>query len=230
MRNKTKRDKRKFIDALSQLVSATGSLSGIDLNPKKVFFTSDIHFFHSNIIEYCKRPFASVTEMNEEIITRWNQRVPRDGVVFIIGDVALGGKGSADDLAVILSRLNGRLFLIPGNHDDYIFESEECLKHIEVLTPIIEIKIQEPEAERGSQRITMCHFAMKVWNKSHQGAWMLYGHSHHTMPPDYDIKSFDVGLDGYGYGYAPISYEYVKNLMEAHGREPVDHHGKNKRQ
>lgn len=223
---KKKAQKKRFAETMSNLVSSTGTLSDVNLDASKIFFTSDIHFYHINIIEYCKRPFNSVHEMNEEIIQRWNQRVPHDGIVFIIGDVALGGKGSSIGLANILSRLNGRLFLIPGNHDDYIFDSPECLKHIEVLSPLIEIKVKDPEAERGSQRITMCHFAMKVWNKSHQGAWMLYGHSHHTMPPDYDIKSFDVGIDGYGYGYAPISYDYVRNLMEAHGQGAVDHHDK----
>lgn len=219
-----KRTKRTFAEVISQHVSATGQLTGVQLDKDKLYFTSDIHFFHNNIIKYCDRPFSNTDEMNEEIIRRWNDRVPHDGTVFIVGDVALGGRSAAPKLAEILSRLNGRLFLIPGNHDDYLFESDECLEQLEILTPLVEIRVPDPEAKRGRQRIVMSHFAMKIWNKSHHGTWCLYGHSHHSMPPDYKIKSFDVGIDGEGYGYAPISYEFVKNLMLAHGQEVVDHH------
>ncbi len=166
--------------------------------------------------------------MNEEIVKRWNERVPKDAVVFIIGDVAMGGRSRADYLADILSRLNGRLFLVPGNHDDFLFESEACLAQLEVLTPLVEIRVPDPDAgNSGRQRIVMNHFAMKIWNKSHHGTWHLYGHSHHTLPPDYKIKAFDVGIDGEGYGYAPISYEFVRNLMLAHGQESIDHHDSN---
>ena len=48
---------------------------------KNLFFTSDTHFFHGRIIELCNRPFHSVEEMNEALITNWNRVVPRDGVV-----------------------------------------------------------------------------------------------------------------------------------------------------
>ena len=42
------------------------------LSPNKIWFTSDTHFFHDKIVEYSQRPFASVEEMNEELIARWN--------------------------------------------------------------------------------------------------------------------------------------------------------------
>ena len=42
------------------------------LSPNKIWFTSDTHFYHNKIVEYCQRPFASVEEMNEELIARWN--------------------------------------------------------------------------------------------------------------------------------------------------------------
>ncbi len=199
---------------------------GIQFNKDDLFFTSDIHFFHNNIIEYCNRPWRSAEEMNEGIINNWNSVVGRNSVVFILGDVAMGGRGKAERLAKILSRLNGKKYLVPGNHDTYILESPECLKHITVLPPLFEIRIPDPEANKKRQRVVMCHYAMKVWNRSHHGTWHLYGHSHHTMPPDYNIKAFDVGLDGPGYDYKPLSYAQVKNLMLAHGNNPVDHHNK----
>lgn len=202
----------------------------------KLWFTSDLHFFHSNIIEYCNRPWRreggapDPDAMNEGIIANWNSVVRWDDDVFIIGDVAMGGKRRADELARILARLNGVLHLVPGNHDTYILDSEECRKHLIVHPPLLEIKVPDPE-EGGKfrQRIVMCHYAMKVWNKSHQGAWHLYGHSHHTMPPDYNIKAFDVGIDGPGYDYRPLSYAQVKDRMAMHVQEAVDHHDRNTR-
>ena len=60
-------------------------------NPDKVYVTSDMHCGHSKIIEYCNRPFASVEEMNETLINNWNKKIPDDGIVFDLGDFAIGG-------------------------------------------------------------------------------------------------------------------------------------------
>ena len=54
-----------------------------------IFFTSDHHFYHSNIIKYCQRPFHSVEEMNEEMIRRWNSVVGVDDTVYYLGDFSL---------------------------------------------------------------------------------------------------------------------------------------------
>jgi calcineurin-like phosphoesterase family protein len=195
----------------------------INVEKHKLWFTSDIHFFHQNIIQYCNRPWKSAEEMNEGIIRNWNEVVGRDHKVFIVGDLAMGGRGKADRMSAMLQRMNGEKFLVPGNHDSYVL-NPPCSNHLTILPPLFEIRVPDQEAQGGRQRIIMCHYAMKVWNGSHRGNWHLYGHSHHTMPPDYSIKAFDVGIDGKGYDYRPISYAQVKNLMDAHGQESVDHH------
>jgi calcineurin-like phosphoesterase family protein len=80
----------------------------------KTYFTSDNHFGHANIIDYCDRPFGNVREMNYAMIARWNEVVgPRD-TVYHLGDFAMGNK---EDMPRILKRLNGRKILIRGNHD-----------------------------------------------------------------------------------------------------------------
>ena len=38
----------------------------------EIFFTADQHFGHQNILVFCKRPFASMDEMREELIARNN--------------------------------------------------------------------------------------------------------------------------------------------------------------
>ena len=78
------------------------------------WLTSDTHFGHANIIEYCGRPFKDVKEMNETIIARWNEVVGREDEVFHLGDFALAPVLVAEEWE---KRLNGRIHLVRGNHD-----------------------------------------------------------------------------------------------------------------
>lgn len=82
----------------------------------KVFFISDTHFYHNNIIRYCDRPFKDIQEMNETIIRNWNSVVGVDDVVYFLGDFALGSniEEKYQDLS---SRLNGVIYFLRGNHD-----------------------------------------------------------------------------------------------------------------
>lgn len=78
------------------------------------WFTSDTHLGHAKVIEYCKRPFKDVDEMNAVIRDRWNARVKPEHTVFHLGDVAMG---PADNLDGYIAGLNGYKVLIKGNHD-----------------------------------------------------------------------------------------------------------------
>jgi calcineurin-like phosphoesterase family protein len=79
-----------------------------------MFFTSDTHFNHANILAYCKRPFESLWHMNAELVRRWNERVAPTDVVYHLGDFALGPK---NDIPGFFAQLNGEKILIVGNHD-----------------------------------------------------------------------------------------------------------------
>lgn len=79
-----------------------------------VYIYSDPHFYHKNIIDYCNRPFDSVKEMNRELIKKWNNTVSKNDKVFVLGDFAFANKRQVKDL---VSRLNGYVVLIMGNHD-----------------------------------------------------------------------------------------------------------------
>jgi calcineurin-like phosphoesterase family protein len=59
-----------------------------------IFFTSDTHFNHKNIIKLCNRPFTSIEEMNEKIIENWNNIVKPEDIVWHLGDFALIWKGN----------------------------------------------------------------------------------------------------------------------------------------
>lgn len=79
-----------------------------------LFITSDTHFGHANIIKYCKRPFADVEEMNETLVANWNAVVSSEDEVWHLGDLALG---KAPDIIAIGRQLNGKKYLLRGNHD-----------------------------------------------------------------------------------------------------------------
>ena len=78
-----------------------------------IWFTSDQHYNHSNIIIYCQRPFSSIEEMNEGLVSGHNDRVMPEDIVYHVGDFSLSEKITAQ----YLPRLNGIHHLIFGNHD-----------------------------------------------------------------------------------------------------------------
>ena len=84
-----------------------------NINAKNVYFTSDTHFGHSNIMRFCQRPFSDVTDMNNCLIENWNNKVGKDDIIFHLGDFAMGGSNLWNG---ILERLNGHKILILGNH------------------------------------------------------------------------------------------------------------------
>ena len=93
-----------------------------NFNPDHTFFTSDTHFNHANIIKFCNRPFKDVEQMNETLIANWNRVIGPNDTVFHLGDFCLGG---AAEWTKVLDRLNGKIYLIMGNHSCFIRASAE---------------------------------------------------------------------------------------------------------
>lgn len=81
---------------------------------QSVYITSDTHFSHPKIIPYCDRPFKDIDEMNEILINNWNSVVGPNDIVKHLGDFAMGNK---DHIKYLVSKLNGKIDLIMGNHD-----------------------------------------------------------------------------------------------------------------
>lgn len=177
---------------------------------KNTWFTSDSHYSHSNIIKYSNRPFASKFEMNSKLMENWNTKINQDDTVYHLGDFCFADEQEGQS---ILDRLNGKKHLIIGNHD----KTGVKLNGWESISPYKEINVD-------GQFIVLCHYAMRVWNKSHHGAWMLYGHSHGSLPDDPNALSFDVGVDCHN--YMPLNMNDVRRIMKKKTWKPVDHHGR----
>ncbi len=177
-----------------------------------IWFTSDTHYGHKNIIKYNHRPFSSVEEMDEQMIQRWNDIVVPGDIVYHLGDFAF--YSDRKRIEEVLTRLKGQKHLIMGNHDEK--RAAQGNSHWASVGHYKRIKVD-------GQRVILLHYAMKVWHGSHRGAWQLYGHSHGSLKEDFKSKQFDVGVDCWN--YTPISYEKVAEEMGKREFVPVDHHG-----
>jgi calcineurin-like phosphoesterase family protein len=177
----------------------------------KVWFTSDTHFNHSNIIKYCKRPFEDVEEMNQTLIDNWNMVVSEDDLIICDGDFSLG---SSNNAIMVLNRLNGYKLLIKGNHEKSVLGSKVAKEYFDAgIYDLLEIRVLDEEVSDGFQDIILCHYPMLSWNKSHRGSWQLFGHVHGMLDGDKRLSpnQMDIGVDSNG--FRPISYEEVKEII-----------------
>ena len=180
---------------------------------KKIFFTSDSHFCHENIIKYCKRPFSSIEEHDKELVRRWNEKVPEDGIVFHLGDVGFGKK---EFISSILHKLNGKIYLVIGNHDWRRIVSEHS-DRFELMTQQINMKI-------GKRHIILNHYPMLAFSGAWRGedaTYQLFGHVHTSPYTDEGLdqqrmkmlftSQYDVGVDNND--FAPVSWEEVNQII-----------------
>jgi calcineurin-like phosphoesterase family protein len=177
----------------------------------KVWFTSDPHFGHKNVIKYCERPFDSIEEMDEILIDRWNMVIDHDDLIICCGDFSLTNPKSTNE---ILNKLNGNKVLIKGNHEKSILSNKLNRDMFNGgIYDLLNITVIDDEVEYGFQDIILCHYPMLSWNKSHRGSWQLFGHVHGML--DNDIKlspnQIDVGVDSND--FRPISYQEVKEKI-----------------
>lgn len=165
---------------------------------RNTFFTADTHFGHHNIIKFCSRPFANIEEMDEILVERWNNVVKVNDIVYHLGDIAWGSNG----ILQYVPRLNGEIHVIPGNHDR--INQSNAFVFNKVHPGYIDIKVSNHEP------VTLSHFCMRVWHKSHFNSWHLYGHSHGMLEPV--GKSWDVGVDAND--YRPVHLDEIRQIMK----------------
>jgi len=159
----------------------------------EIFFTSDQHYYHKNIINYCGRPFTDVQEMNEELIKRYNEKVKPGDQVYMLGDFAMWQQER------IARRLNGAKHAIRGNHDAK-FKNKFLEWGFAWIRDVYQLRID------NKLTIWLAHYAHRTWPKRHFGAWHLFGHSHGKIIGE--GFSTDVGVDCWN--YAPVSLDELK--------------------
>lgn len=139
-----------------------------------IYFISDLHFGHSNIIRFDNRPFTSVEEMDNTLITNWNNVITNDDLVYILGDISWYNSQKACE---ILKQLKGKKILIRGNHDKFTNDINYKKQFIEI-TDYKDIVV-------NNQLIILSHYPIMFWKKQWRNVIHLYGHVHVTQ--DYDM-------------------------------------------
>jgi len=186
------------------------------------YFSADLHFGHNNIITYSGRPYANVTEMNENIVERWNALVTHEDEVIILGDLCLGKLEESLNYA---KQLNGQITLLLGNHDRPFGSNGKIREHWENIYSQAGIR----NMVDGQMRITiakrdiiLCHFPYHVAAESSsyidryiddrpadKGHWLLHGHVHDMWRQK--GRMINAGIDAWG--GRPVSEEAIKVVI-----------------
>lgn len=159
-----------------------------------IWFSSDQHFFHANILKHClNRKFSSVEEHDAHLIKVWNERVKPEDTVFTLGDFAFG---QVEKSFPVLDSLNGKKILITGNHDVRHLKSDDFKSRFAA----VHFGYHELEVKFEGHRIliVLCHYPLESWNKMRYNSFHLHGHCH-TPVGETRMKKMmnrkDVGVD-----------------------------------
>ena len=183
----------------------------IDTNTVNIWFTSDTHFGHKNIINFCERPFRDIDEMDEAIITKWNNKVGKDDIVFHLGDFAFSSNKRWQEL---IYRLNGKIYLILGNHDITRWPGTYTMEQFDRVENQMLLKID------NKYKVYLNHFPFLCYDGTYRNykdcTIQLHGHVHErtgdTGKDAQRIKyrfpyQYDVGVDNNN--FEPISWKEI---------------------
>jgi calcineurin-like phosphoesterase family protein len=188
------------IKGLKNIINQTSNQS--------VYFTSDTHFGHKNILQFCNRPWETVEEMNEALINNWNSVVKENDIVFHLGDVQLGGGNQLMDN--IFPRLNGHIILILGNHDGHNLKP----RHLDLIDAVYE----QLTVVIDGILCTLTHCPHGIPGKDPKHQFNLHGHLHsinNEPSEECTVKlrenHYDVGVDNNN--YYPICFDDIKKKI-----------------
>lgn len=187
----------------------------------QIWFTSDLHFFHENVIRYCNRPYRTVHEMNEALISNWNKVVKPEDTVYCLGDMSLAWR----PIELFSTRLNGQKFLVPGNHDfchTYHKKSRQPENHKKWVREYEKhgwtVLPEQYVLSIDDMSFNLCHHPYKEelpdkyekWRLDKQDKWLLCGHVHEKYLKQ--GRNINVGTDVWD--YKPVNIEDIKKVIE----------------
>ena len=176
-----------------------------------IFFTSDLHLGHTNIIKLTNAPFSTLEEREQAILTNWNQMVKPEDSVYILGDVSWYDTPTTEHF---LSKLNGTKYVIRGNHDKTNFLND--LKDCGAIKDWYEYK----ELNINKQKYCLFHYPMQEWDGFFHNAIHLHGHIHSNslyskgskVKTTTNLNRYDVGVDANN--FCPVSLNFIKTIKK----------------
>jgi calcineurin-like phosphoesterase family protein len=192
-----------------------------------IWFTSDTHFGHKNIIGFSNRPFRDIDDHDGSLISNWNKVVGKRDQVYHLGDFSLCSKTRR---AECFHALNGDKRFVQGNHDEGFAEFVQAWDAMTTYTKPAAWLGRMHTFKADNLRAELCHFPIESWDRMHHGAFHLHGHSHDACNSRPNARRLDVGVDTafrlLG-AYRPFEWEEIKAIMAE--RNPMldaapDHH------
>lgn len=168
----------------------------------RIWFTSDLHLGHKNILKLSNRPFGEIEHHDDTIINNYNNLITKDDTCYILGDISFNQ--SYENYKNIFSRLNGKKYIIIGNHDN-----KQNLIKCKKEGLICDIK-ESQTIQIGKDRVFLSHYPHREWNGFYKGAYHLYGHCHCNLD-DYKMST-DIGVDAWEYG--PVEWAELKQYLQ----------------
>lgn len=172
-----------------------------------VFFTSDQHFFHKNVIAFEQRPFETVEEMNEALIQAWNRVVSYHDTVYVLGDFVFH---KYSNWVEVFEQLMGDIVFIRGNHDD-----RKVLKRLVNEGFFAEYHDVGMYMKVGGHQLWLTHYPMEIGLRPNK--WSIHGHIH-SNPSTWE-NQLNIGVDSpllksrqFG---EPVSLEELTEIMDA---------------
>lgn len=185
------------------------------MEKQKIFFTSDLHFGHENVIRFDNRPFNTVEEMDKEMIKRWNAKVGKGDIVYVLGDFIW--KAATNEAVSIIRRLNGQIILIKGNHDRFLHNAA-AKKALAGIKDYDDICVTLEDGT--TRRCILSHYFIPFYIGHRYQAIHLHGHSHFTEESaeevrittelnekGYDLKIYNVGC--MYWNYTPVTLDEI---------------------
>jgi calcineurin-like phosphoesterase family protein len=175
-----------------------------------IYFTSDNHFGHNRIIQYCERPFDNIHIMDQVIFDRINETVGVDDTLYMLGDFCFRGKKPIEYRSRIMCQ---DVHICLGNHD----KRNDYKDDLQGFSSVQEVK----EIIYCNQRIYLSHYPHRSWPASHKGSWMLFGHVHSKLDSEdkrSNRKTLDVGVDNcvnYNKPFGqPFSFKEIQRIFK----------------
>lgn len=172
-----------------------------------IYFTSDLHFYNKKAPIVGKRIFDSIHEKNEFLIKQWNDVVKPEDEVYLLGDIS---DGNASQTNEVLKRLNGTKYLIIGNNDKYLEDSQFDKSIYAWCKPYYILRMKDT-------KFILFHFPIEVWEGYRNDRIHLHGHLHRKKATFEPIRRYEVGVDAHD--GRPVSIEEVwDSIKEYHNK------------
>lgn len=183
----------------------------IDLGKdQKLWFTSDLHFGHRNVLRFCNRPWDDEKQMGVGLIENWNSVVGDNDIVFVLGDTFWFNDSRS--IKKVLSQLKGKdIYILPGNHDDFEAYHRVDDPRIHLCADVVTCWITENG--KPKREVYLQHCPAATWPHRENGAYHFFGHIHsqegRTEGVDQDLylhwNQLDVGCDFWDYEPVELS-------------------------